>query len=93
MMVPEMTSRGYKKHMGPILGTGGLAMVILPSALAALLASLAEIDVGRLLIAGVLPGPGARVPLFDPDPRPSRSECGACVFPSKTTLSVRSRCR
>ena len=26
MMVPEMTSRGYKKHMsmGPILGTGGL---------------------------------------------------------------------
>ena len=58
MMVPEMTSRGYKKHMsmGPILGTGGLAMIIPPSALAVLLASLAEIDIGKLLIAGVLPG-------------------------------------
>ncbi|MDE0386249.1 MAG: TRAP transporter large permease [Defluviicoccus sp.] len=58
MMVPEMTSRGYKKHMsmGPILGTGGLAMIIPPSALAVLLASLAEIDIGALLIAGVLPG-------------------------------------
>lgn len=58
MMVPEMTNRGYKKHMsmGPILGTGGLAMIIPPSALAVLLASLAEIDIGKLLIAGVLPG-------------------------------------
>ena len=58
MMVPEMTSRGYKQHMsmGPILGTGGLAMIIPPSALAVLLASLAEIDIGKLLIAGVLPG-------------------------------------
>ena len=57
-MVPEMTSRGYKKHMsiGPILGTGGLAMIIPPSALAVLLASLAEMDIGKLLIAGVLPG-------------------------------------
>ena len=58
LMVPEMTTRGYKKHMsmGPILGTGGLAMIIPPSALAVLLASLAEIDIGRLLVAGVLPG-------------------------------------
>ena len=58
MMVPEMTSRGYKQHMsmGPILGTGGLAMIIPPSALAVLLASLAEIDIGKLLIAGVFPG-------------------------------------
>jgi len=58
LMVPEMSARGYKKHMsmGPILGTGGLAMIIPPSALGALLASLAEIDIGKLLIAGVLPG-------------------------------------
>ncbi len=58
LMVPEMTNRGYKRHMsmGPILGTGGLAMIIPPSALAVLLASLAEIDIGKLLIAGVLPG-------------------------------------
>jgi tripartite ATP-independent transporter DctM subunit len=58
LMVPEMTKRGYKKHMaiGPILGTGGLAMLIPPSALAVLLATLAQLDVGALLIAGVLPG-------------------------------------
>jgi len=58
LMVPEMTRRGYKKSMsiGPILGTGGLAMLIPPSALAVLLATLARIDVGALLIAGVLPG-------------------------------------
>ncbi|MCC1491263.1 TRAP transporter large permease subunit [Cognatishimia sp. F0-27] len=58
LMVPEMTKRGYKKHMsiGPILGTGGLAIIIPPSALAVLLATLAQIDVGALLIAGVVPG-------------------------------------
>ncbi len=58
LMVPEMSRRGYKRHMsmGPILGTGGLAMIIPPSALAVLLASIAEIDIGALLIAGVIPG-------------------------------------
>lgn len=58
LMVPEMQKRGYKKHMsiGPILGTGGLAMLVPPSALAVLLATLANLDVGKLLIAGVVPG-------------------------------------
>lgn len=58
LMVPEMEKRGYKKHMaiGPILGTGGLAMLIPPSALAVLLATLATLDVGDLLVAGVIPG-------------------------------------
>jgi tripartite ATP-independent transporter DctM subunit len=58
LMVPEMSARGYKKKMsiGPILGTGGLAIIIPPSALAVLLATLAQIDVGALLIAGVVPG-------------------------------------
>jgi len=58
LMVPEMIARGYKKHMsiGPILGTGGLAIIIPPSALAVLLATLAQIDVGALLIAGIIPG-------------------------------------
>lgn len=58
LMVPEMNRRGYKKHMsiGPILGTGGLAIIIPPSALAVLLATLAKIDVAALLIAGVVPG-------------------------------------
>jgi len=58
LMVPEMQARGNKKHMaiGPILGTGGLAMLIPPSALAVLLATLANLDVGQLLIAGIVPG-------------------------------------
>jgi tripartite ATP-independent transporter DctM subunit len=58
LMVPEMQKRGYKKHMsiGPILGTGGLAMLIPPSALAVLLGTLAELDIGALLIAGIMPG-------------------------------------
>ncbi|MBT3704130.1 MAG: TRAP transporter large permease subunit, partial [Alphaproteobacteria bacterium] len=58
LMIPEMSERGYKKKMsiGPILGTGGLAMLIPPSALAVLLGTLAELDIGRLLIAGIIPG-------------------------------------
>lgn len=58
LMVPEMNRRGYKKHMsiGPILGTGGLAIIIPPSALAVLLATLAQIDVAGILLAGVIPG-------------------------------------
>jgi len=58
LMVPEMRKRGYKNHMitGPIIGIGGLAMIIPPSTLAVLLGSIGRIDVGALLIAGVLPG-------------------------------------
>ncbi len=61
-MVPEMTRRGYKKHMsmGPILGSGSLAILIPPSALVVLLGSLmgplTPVDIGQLLIGGVLPG-------------------------------------
>ena len=58
LMVPEMSRRGYATHMsiGPIIGTGGLAMLIPPSSLGVLLGSLARIDIGALLIAGLLPG-------------------------------------
>jgi tripartite ATP-independent transporter DctM subunit len=58
LMVPEMMKRGYSKYlsMGPIMGTGGLAVIIPPSALAVLLATLGRIDVGDLLIAGIVPG-------------------------------------
>jgi tripartite ATP-independent transporter DctM subunit len=58
LMVPEMARRGYAPRlaMGPILGTGGLAILIPPSTLAVLLASLARIDVGALLVAGLVPG-------------------------------------
>jgi|MEHZ01.5.fsa_nt_MEHZ011588172.1_7 tripartite ATP-independent transporter DctM subunit len=58
LLVPEMQRRGYSKtmSMGPILGTGGLAMIIPPSSLGVLLASIAGVDVAALLIAGILPG-------------------------------------
>lgn len=58
LMVPEMQRRGYhwRMSLGPILGTGGLAMIIPPSTLGVLLASVAGIDVGRFLIAGIIPG-------------------------------------
>jgi tripartite ATP-independent transporter DctM subunit len=58
LLVPEMTKRGYKKSMsiGPILGTGGLAIIIPPSALSVLLATLSKVDIGALLVAGIVPG-------------------------------------
>lgn len=58
LMVPEMRKRGYSTQMtvGPIMGSGALAMVIPPSALAVLLGSLAEVSIGGLLIAVIVPG-------------------------------------
>jgi len=58
LLLPEMRKRGYSKtlSMGPIMGIGGVAMLIPPSALAVVLASLGKMDVGRLLIAGIIPG-------------------------------------
>jgi tripartite ATP-independent transporter DctM subunit len=58
VLVPEMEKRGYKKplSLGPILGSGGLAIMIPPSALGVILASLARFSVGKLLIAIIVPG-------------------------------------
>ena len=58
VLVPEMERRGYKKEMsiGPILGSGGLAIMIPPSALGVLLASLSRISVGGMLMAIIIPG-------------------------------------
>jgi tripartite ATP-independent transporter DctM subunit len=58
LMAPEMIRRGYSKYLsiGPIMGIGGLAVIIPPSALTVLLATLGQTDVGALLIAGVVPG-------------------------------------
>ncbi len=58
IMVPEMRKRGYSVGMsvGPILGVGGLAMLIPPSALAVILAAIGSLSVSKLLIAGVMPG-------------------------------------
>ncbi|MEO1493762.1 MAG: TRAP transporter large permease subunit [Pseudomonadota bacterium] len=58
LLLPDMMKRGYdaKLAMGPIMAVGGIAMLIPPSALAVLLASLAERSISELLIAGILPG-------------------------------------
>lgn len=58
LLVPSMQSRGYRKPMilGPILGTGGIAMIIPPSALAIVLGTLAHLSIGELLLAGIVPG-------------------------------------
>ena len=58
VLVPEMEKRGYKKPMslGPILGSGGLAIMIPPSAIAVLLGAVAGISVGRILIGIIVPG-------------------------------------
>ncbi|MFC2069524.1 TRAP transporter large permease subunit, partial [Chloroflexota bacterium] len=57
-LVPEMERRGYHKSMslGPILGSGGLAIMIPPSGLAVLLGAIGEISVGDILIAIIIPG-------------------------------------
>jgi tripartite ATP-independent transporter DctM subunit len=57
-LVPEMERRGYKPAMsvGPIMGVGGLAMLIPPSNLGVVLASIGQISVGKILIGGVIPG-------------------------------------
>jgi tripartite ATP-independent transporter DctM subunit len=58
VLLPEMRRRGYKTPMavGPIIGVGGLAMLIPPSSLAVVLASIGHISVGKILVGGVIPG-------------------------------------
>ncbi|WP_078592622.1 TRAP transporter large permease [Evansella clarkii] len=57
-LVPEMEKKKYDRRMsiGPILASGGLAVMIPPSALGVLLASLGKISVGQFLIAIIVPG-------------------------------------
>ncbi len=58
VMLPTMLARGYepKMAMGPIIGIGGVDMLIPPSALTVLLGSLAGISISGLLIGGIIPG-------------------------------------
>jgi tripartite ATP-independent transporter DctM subunit len=58
ILLPDMLKRGYSKNMslGPLMGVGTVDALIPPNALTVVLASLANIDVGQLLIAGILPG-------------------------------------
>jgi tripartite ATP-independent transporter DctM subunit len=53
-----MLARGYepKMAMGPIMGIGGVDMLIPPSALTVLLGSIAGISISGLLIGGIVPG-------------------------------------
>ncbi len=58
VLLPDMVKRGYKPSisMGPIMAVGGIAVLIPPSALAVLLASIVEQSIAKLLIAGIIPG-------------------------------------
>ncbi len=58
IFIPEMRRRGYGKMMslGPVLGGGGLALIIPPSAMVVIVGGLAKISIGRLLVACVIPG-------------------------------------
>ena len=58
LMLPTMLDRGYdpRMAMGPIMGIGGVDMLIPPSALTVLLGSLAGISITGLLIGGIIPG-------------------------------------
>ncbi|MDE0059573.1 MAG: TRAP transporter large permease [Defluviicoccus sp.] len=56
-LLPEMYKRGYTPSIsiGPIVATGGIAMLIPPSALAVLLGSIALIPIAELLVASIIP--------------------------------------
>ncbi len=57
-LAPDMERRGYAKSMtlGPILASGSLAILIPPSALAVIVASLGRFSVGKLLVGILIPG-------------------------------------
>ena len=57
VLIPEMQRRGYhpSMSMGPIMGAGGLAMLIPPSSMAVLLGSLSGISIAGLLLGGIFP--------------------------------------
>ncbi|OGP55255.1 MAG: hypothetical protein A2Y65_10700 [Deltaproteobacteria bacterium RBG_13_52_11] len=58
ILLPDMLKRGYSKSMslGPLIGVGTVDALIPPNALTVVLASLANIDVGELLMAGIPAG-------------------------------------
>lgn len=57
-LLPKMIQGGYERKlaMGSIMSVGGIAMLVPPSALAVLLASLAEQNIAAVLIGGIIPG-------------------------------------
>lgn len=57
-VVPAMTARGYDRQMtlGVAMGGACLAPIIPPSVLAILVGTLAQVSIGQLFQAGILPG-------------------------------------
>ena len=57
-LYPTMITRGYDRHLsaGAILAGASLDPIIPPSVLAILIATIAQISTGKLLIAGIVPG-------------------------------------
>ncbi len=99
LLLPDMKRRGYKSYMamGPILGTGGLAMIIPPSGLAVLLGSIGQIDIAALLISGLIPGfvlaglYAAMITLqirLDPDAAPSYEVAQTTVGQKLSALAI-----
>ena len=58
ILLPDMERRGYRRPMsiGPILASGGLAMIVPPSGLAVILAAIGQLSIGRILIGALIPG-------------------------------------
>ncbi len=58
MAVPELRKRGYAENIiiGSLAGSGTLGLLIPPSIIMIVYGVTAEISIGRLFIAGVLPG-------------------------------------
>lgn len=58
LLLPDMHKRGYhpSMSMGAIMSSGALAMLIPPSALAVVYATIAQISIGALLMALIVPG-------------------------------------
>lgn len=57
-LLPQMTKAGYdpKLSAGSILASSGLAMVLPPTALGILWGGIAQVPIGPLLMAGIIPG-------------------------------------
>ncbi len=57
-LFPSMVGRGYdvRLSVGTILGGASLDPIIPPSVLAIIIATLAQVSTGKLLVAGILPG-------------------------------------
>jgi len=58
LLLPEMLRRGYGKRisLGALMATGGVEMIIPPSILGVVYATVARVSVADILIGGIIPG-------------------------------------